>query len=168
MIKHKNAALALAISKAVKQIKPCNTCFALIDIDQCDYCYQYRQNDQICVVEEPHNVFSIEKSGVFQGLYHVLEGTLAPMRGIGIEDLRIKELHARINKNPVQELIIATNPTIEGEATAHYLIEEFKDTIPKISRLAIGMPSGSDLEYSDSNTILHAFENRQQHNHDSL
>lgn len=153
--------LALAITQAKKNITSCSVCFGLTDSPICHICSDPRRNkDVICVVEDPRNIFTIENSNVFQGVYHVLQGAISPMHGISPDKLRIAELERRIATEPIKELILSTNPTLEGEATAHYLVDLFKDKVETITRIARGMPAGADLEYADSNTLARAFEGR--------
>ncbi|MCP4755230.1 MAG: recombination protein RecR [Proteobacteria bacterium] len=154
-------ALAESIIKARGTIKRCSRCFGLTDQDICQICSDAKRNHEIiCVVEDPRNVFTIENSHVFHGVYHVLGGAVSPLQGITPEKLRIAELERRIEQHPVQELILSTNPTLEGEATAHYLTDLFKGKVSVITRIARGMPAGGDLEFADSNTLARAFEGR--------
>jgi len=155
------SALAASIIKAKESIHSCSRCFGFTDLEICDICADPRRNHEIiCVVEDPRNIFTIEKSNVFTGAYHVLEGAISPLQGITPENLRITELQERIQDTPIMELVISTNPTLEGEATAHFLMDLFKDTVPVITRIARGMPAGGDLEFADSNTLATAFEGR--------
>ncbi|MBT3225950.1 MAG: recombination protein RecR [Deltaproteobacteria bacterium] len=155
------SALAASILKAREAIRSCSCCFGFTDMEICDICADPRRNhEMICVIEDPRNIFTIEKSNVFTGVYHVLQGAISPLQGITPENLRIAELQDRIQRNPIQELVISTNPTLEGEATAHYLMDLFKDKVPVITRIARGMPAGGDLEFADSNTLATAFEGR--------
>lgn len=155
------SALASSILKARELIRSCSCCFGLTDMEVCEICTDPRRNhDMICVVEDPRNIFTIEKSSVFTGVYHVLEGAISPLQGITPEKLRIAELQKRIQLHAIKEMVISTNPTLEGEATAHYLMDLFKDTVPVITRIARGMPAGGDLEFADSNTLATAFEGR--------
>lgn len=159
----KNArALADSIIRAKKELGSCSICFGLSEGDICQICSNYKRDSAvICVVEDAKNIFTIESSGSFKGVYHVLEGAFSPQNGIGPDELRIYELEERINKSEVKELILATNPTLEGEATAHYLNEVFKEKVELITRIARGMPSGGDLEFADSNTLSRALEGRR-------
>jgi len=153
--------LANAITKSRQQIKHCEQCFGFTEETLCLICSDQRRNHEIvCVVEDPKNIFTIEENGVFNGVYHVLQGAISPLHGIPPEKLRIEELKIRIQNSSVRELILATNPTLEGEATAHFLMDLFQTTIPLITRIARGMPSGGDLEFADSNTLIRAFEAR--------
>jgi len=112
------------------------------------------------VVEDPKNIFTIEQNGIFNGVYHVLQGAISPLHGIPPEKLRIEELKNRVQGIRIEEMILATNPTLEGEATAHYLMDLFQERVPLITRIARGMPSGGDLEFADSNTLIKSFEAR--------
>lgn len=153
--------LSQAITRAKQQIKSCTVCFGLSDQEICQICSDARRSsDVICVVEDPRNVFTIESSGVFNGVYHVLEGVISPLQGISPAKLRIAELERRVAEGNVKELILSTNATLEGEATAHYLVDLFNDKVEKITRIARGMPAGADLEFADSNTLARAFEGR--------
>jgi recombination protein RecR len=154
-------ALAASITKARQSLHYCTNCFGLTDQVICQICSDpRRQHDTICVVEDPRNIFTIENSHVFNGVYHVLKGAISPLQGITPEKLTISVLEERVRKTAVDELIISTNPTLEGEATAHYLMDRFRGKVPTISRIARGMPSGSDLEFADANTLAQAFEGR--------
>jgi len=154
-------ALARAIEEAMRQIDHCPTCFGLAEGGVCGLCSNPKRTlGQLCVVEEARNIFTIEASHVFFGLYHVLGGSISPLSGRYPEDLRISELEARVAQGQIKELIIATNPTLEGEATAHYLTDLFANSQVKVSRIARGMPSGGDLEFADPATLAQAFEDR--------
>jgi recombination protein RecR len=153
--------LADSILRAKTDIKHCKNCFAFTESELCTICSSSRRNQEIiCVVEDPKNVFTIESSGVFDGVYHVLQGAISPIQGISPEHLKIAELMKRVSGGKVSELIIATNPTLEGEATAHFLLDQLKDYDLIISRIARGMPAGGDLEFTDSTTLSRAFEGR--------
>ena len=153
--------LAQAILEAQKNTTFCEECFTFCECNNCLFCNSTTRNQQvICIVEEPQNVYNIEGSGEFQGVYHVLQGALAPINGFTPDKLRIKELEKRVQIGTIQELILATNPTIEGDATSIYLTRLFKDKINKITCLARGIPTGTYLEYSDSFTLSKALENR--------
>ena len=155
--------LANALLSVKDQIKYCSVCSGFTDIDPCGICQnQSREINQICVVEHPNNIFPIEKSGAYKGVYHVLMGSISPLDGIGPEQLNIKKLRERINDNEIRELIIATNPTVKGEATALFLQQEFADRINSITRLACGIPAGGDLEYVDDVTMTEAFFGRNK------
>tara|TARA_Y100001970_G_scaffold281858_1_gene393531 strand:+ start:2896 stop:3498 length:603 start_codon:yes stop_codon:yes gene_type:complete len=155
--------LADALISVKEQIKYCSICSSFTDMDPCYICQNpMREIDQICVVEHPNNIFPIEKSGVFKGVYHVLMGAISPLDGIGPEQLNIKKLRKRIEDNEIRELIIATNPTVKGEATALFLQQEFAEQIISITRLACGIPAGGDLEYVDDITMTEAFFGRNK------
>ena len=155
-------ALAAAIEAATQRIGICPVCFGLCEGERCALCSDPRRNrEMLCVVEEGRNIFTIEQSNVYRGLYHVLGGSISPLSGVYPEDLRIGELEQRIQAGEVKELILATNPTLEGEATAHYLTDLFSRSGIKVSRIARGMPSGGDLEFADAATLARAFEGRQ-------
>ena len=151
---------------AVRDVKECVTycsiCNNITDADPCVFCRNdARDHNVICVVEEPQNVTAIEKTREFKGVYHVLMGALSPLQGIGPDDLKIKGLLARIG-NGVSEIILATNPTVEGEATAIYLARLLKPLGVKVTRIAMGVPVGSDLEYADEITMHKALEGRRE------
>ena len=153
--------LAVAIQQVKQQVHHCSICFGFTESDPCLICADLsRQQNSICVVEQPHNIFLIERSGIFQGYYHVLMGAFSPLDGIGPEQLKIKELKTRITENPIHELILATNPTIQGEVTASFLRDKFAVHVEKITRLARGLPAGGDLEYVDDITLQEAFSGR--------
>ena len=153
--------LTEAIQDAKKKIFYCSVCNSLTHIDPCNYCTDNGYSDEfLCVVEEPFNILSIEKSGGYRGLYHVLHGVISPIDGVGPDQLRLKNLLSRIADGTVQEIIVATNPTTEGEATAIYLSKLLKPLEIKISRIALGIPVGSDIEFADSLTISRALSGR--------
>jgi recombination protein RecR len=152
-----------AIRDVKDRITYCSTCHNITDIDPCGFCADDRRDHrQICVVEEPQNVQVIEKTGGFHGVYHVLLGALSPLQGIGPDDLKIKGLLARIDDSSVEEIILATNPTVEGEATAIYLARLLKPLGLRVTRIATGIPVGSDLEYADELTMGKAMEGRRE------
>ena len=152
-----------AIIQVKEKIRYCTICSGFTDVDPCVICNNVsRENTQICVVEQPNNIFPIEKSGVFRGLYHVLMGAISPLEGVGPEQLNINKLRKRIGENEIKELIIATNPTVKGEATALFLQQEFVGKISNITRLACGIPAGGDLEYVDDVTMTEAFFGRHK------
>ena len=154
---------AQALLELHNNILICPKCFCLMDKDRCLYCDDLsRDHKKICVVEERENALTIENSSDFRGLYHVLEGALSPVDGLGPEQLRIKDLSKRVKEQEIEELIIATNPTIEGESAAHYLLQLFKDEPFKLTRLACGLPSGGDINYSNAPTITKAFAGRYE------
>jgi recombination protein RecR len=155
------------LARAVLDIKDklgiCSQCNNISDGDICLYCRDpHREHSQICVVEEPHNILPIETTNAFRGVYHVLHGSISPLRGIGPEQLRIKGLVDRLSQTEVAEVILATNPTVEGEATAVYLSRLLKPLGPRITRIAMGVPVGSDLEFADEVTMSRSLENRRE------
>lgn len=157
--------LAEALKAMAVGTRLCSICYNISEIDQdpCSICQDAaRDSGIICVVEEPLDVLAIDRTGLFRGRYHVLHGAISPVEGIGPEDLRIDELIQRVNGQPIQELILATNPTMEGEATAMYLKRRLEGRQLVITRLARGLPSGGDLEYADSGTLSQALEGRQE------
>ena len=155
--------LAQSIVNAKQQMKYCSVCGNLTDTDPCAICSDaQRRQDIICVVESPRDVMAMERIKEFNGLYHVLHGVISPMEGIGPEDINLKSLISRLHENDVKELIIATNPNIEGEATAMYIARLIKPAGIKVSRIAHGIPVGGDLEYADEVTLLKSLEGRRQ------
>jgi len=154
--------LSEAIIDIKKKITHCSTCFSFTELNPCLICSdQNRNRNVICIVEQPNNIFPIEKSSVFHGLYHVLMGTISPLDGIGPEQLKFKELQQRLETEEITELILATHPTVKGEATALFLHQIFEKSNVKITRLARGIPAGGDLEYVDDVTLIEAFSGRQ-------
>jgi len=152
-----------AIRDVKDRVTYCTTCNNITDVDPCSYCAdEARDQRMICVVEEPQNVNVVEKTGGFRGVYHVLLGALSPLQGIGPDDLKIKGLLTRIAAGGVEEIILATNPTVEGEATAIYLARLFKPLGVRVTRIATGIPVGSDLEYADELTMGKAMEGRRE------
>ena len=155
--------LADAMRDVKDRVTYCSTCSNITDIDPCSYCTAAdRDRRLICVVEQPENVAAIEKTRGFKGRYHVLMGTIAPLQGIGPDDLKIKGLLARVGTGEVTEVIVATNPTVEGEATALYLARLIKPLGVRVTRIAMGIPVGSDLEYADEVTMTRAMEGRRE------
>ena len=153
--------LADAIKDAKQKIFFCSECNSLTHVDPCYYCTRNcRDEDVLCVVEEPYNIASIEKTGIFQGRYHVLLGALAPLKGIGPDELKIDQLLKRISEGKFKEVILATNTTAEGEATAHYLAKILDEFEVKVTRLAMGLPVGSDIDFADQVTVKRALEGR--------
>lgn len=155
------------LSEAIREVKKnlfyCTVCNNITNVDPCRYCTDSdRNDDSICVVEEPYNIATIERTGAFHGRYHVLLGTLAPLKGMGPEDLKIEKLTARLGNGRVKEIIIATNPTADGEATAHFIVKVLKDYDIKLTRLAMGLPVGSDIDFADQVTIKKALEGRTE------
>ena len=161
MDKEKAQALAGAIVEAKEKIGYCKVCFNLTDKDPCYICSsEARDHSVICVVEQPQDVVAMERMRDFKGVYHVLHGALSPLEGIGPENLRIKELLNRLYGDEVKEVIMATNPNVEGEATAMYIAKLLKPVGIKVTRIAHGLPVGGDLEYADEVTLARAMENR--------
>ncbi|HOL72272.1 MAG TPA: recombination mediator RecR [Bryobacteraceae bacterium] len=155
--------LAQAVLDVKDKLGLCQLCNNISDSELCPYCSNpNRDRSVICVVEEPHNIAPIESTGQFSGLYHVLHGAISPLKGIGPEQLRIKNLIERLQSGEVQELILATNPTVEGEATAAYLSKLIKPLGLKVTRIAMGIPVGSDLEFADEVTLTKSLENRRE------
>ncbi|MGD8604199.1 MAG: recombination mediator RecR [Anaerolineales bacterium] len=160
---------SLELAQAVEAMRTgtvlCSTCFNITVAEEnpCSLCTdRNRQGELLCVVEAPLDVLAIERTGMYKGHYHVLHGAISPVEGVGPEDLKINELVVRVEKEGVRELILATNPTLEGEATAMYLRRQFEGSEVKITRLARGLPSGGDLEYADVTTLSQALEGRQE------
>ena len=152
-----------AVRDAKAHMTLCSVCFNLSDQDPCEICQDSRRDHSIiCVVETPQDVQAIERSGDYRGVYHVLHGALSPLDGIGVEDLRIKELLQRLQKEDVREVIIVTDPDVEGEATALYLANLLKTAGIKVTRIARGLPMGGDIEYADEATLAGAVANRQE------
>ncbi len=155
--------LSRAIVDVKETIRYCSRCNNFADRDPCAYCSSpSRSPETICVVEEPHDILSIEKTREYHGQYHVLHGALSPINGIGPEDLRLKNLLERLREGNVREIILATNPNVEGEATAIYLARLLKPVGVKVSRIALGVPVGSDLEFADEVTMSKALEHRHE------
>lgn len=155
--------LAEAIKDAKQNTFYCSICNSITHVDPCQYCTDPSRNDEIiCVVEEPFNISSIEKTEIYNGRYHVLLGALSPLRGVGPDELKTEKLVKRIKKGNLEEIIIATNPTVEGESTAVYLAKILKDFKVKLTRLAMGLPVGSDIDYADQVTIKKALEGRTE------
>jgi len=152
-----------AIVEAKKNLKYCSKCFNITDIDPCPICSSPKRDQSIiCVVEDVKDVVAMEKTHEFKGVYHVLHGSISPMNGIGPEDIKIKELLERLREVDVKEIIIATNPRVEGEATAIYLSKLIKPIGIKVTRIAHGIPVGGDLEYTDEVTLSKALEGRRE------
>jgi len=155
--------LAYAIINAKRNVKYCEVCSNITDSDRCNICSDvHRDNSIICVVEDPRDVVAMEKTREYKGLYHVLHGAISPMDGIGPDDIRIKELLSRLGDGSVKEVILATNPNIEGEATAMYISKLIKPLGIKATRIAHGVPVGGDLEYADEVTLMKALEGRRE------
>jgi recombination protein RecR len=156
-------ALADAIRDAKEKIRECSTCHNITDTDPCLYCVGPTRNHKtICVVEEAHNIMAIEKTRMYSGMYHVLGGSLSPLSGRGPEQLRIKSLIERLKGGGIEEIIVATNPTAEGEATAVYMSKLLKPLGVRVTRIGVGIPVGADLEYADEVTMLKAMEGRRE------
>jgi len=158
---------AEALASAVREVKAllmlCSICNNITDVDPCLYCASPTRNQRlVCVVEEPTNIATIEKTRGYNGVYHVLHGTLSPLHGVGPEHLRTGTLVERVRRGDVDEVILATSPTIEGEATAHYLADMLRNGSTVISRIATGVPAGSDIEYADEVTMTRALEGRNK------
>ncbi len=154
--------LAEAIVRLKQEIVLCEHCFDLTEASPCRVCRDERRDGAlVCVVEEPADLASIERSGRFSGKYHVLGGTLSPADGIGPEELRIRELEERVESGSVREVVLATNPTTEGDATAHYVADRLRGTSVRITRIAYGMPLGGDFEYADHVTVGRSIDNRR-------
>jgi len=155
-------ALTDSIRDAKLKIRECSVCNNITDADPCLYCASATRNRTvICVVEEPHNIIAIERTRQYNGLYHVLGGALSPLEGVGPDQLKLRGLIERLKTGPVQEIIIATNPTAEGEATAVYVSKLIKPLGVRVTRIGVGIPVGSDLEYADEITMLKAMEGRR-------
>jgi recombination protein RecR len=156
-------ALAVAVRDVKASLRLCSICNNITDVDPCVYCSSPTRNQRlVCVVEEPTNIAAIEKTKHFNGAYHVLHGSLSPLHGVGPEQLRISNLIRRVESGDVDEVILATNPTVEGEATATYLSQQLRRQGVKITRIAMGIPVGSDIEYTDEITMLKAMEGRRE------
>jgi len=155
--------LARAILNVKEKIRFCSTCFNLTDENPCRICQdEHRTREILCVVEGPNDLIAIENTGVFNGRYHVLHGTISPLEGIGPDDIKIKELVERFQNGGISEVILATNPTVEGGTTALYLTDLIKPLGIKVTRIAYGIPMGSEIEYSDSMTLSKALEGRRE------
>jgi recombination protein RecR len=155
--------LSRAILEVKEKIRYCSRCNNFSDRDPCRYCNDAaRSNETICVVEEPHDIIAVEKTREYHGQYHVLHGVLSPINGIGPGDLKLANLLERLREGNVREIILATNPNVEGEATAIYLAKLLKPIGVKVSRIALGLPVGSDLEFADEVTMSKALEHRHE------
>lgn len=158
---------AVALADAVRGVKAglrlCSVCNNITDIDPCAYCASPTRNQRlICVVEEPTNIEAVERSRGYQGVYHVLHGTLSPLHGVGPDQLRTSTLMARVEGGEADEIILATSPTLEGEATANWLASQLHSFHVRITRIATGVPAGSDIEYADEVTMARAIEGRRE------
>ena len=155
--------LAKAILDVKEKIRLCSTCFNLTDEDPCRICQDsQRSRETLCVVEGPNDLMAVENTGVFNGKYHVLHGTISPLEGIGPDDIKIKELVGRLHNGGISEVILATNPTVEGGATAHYIATLAREHGVRATRIAHGVPLGGELEYIDGGTLSHAFAGRRE------
>jgi recombination protein RecR len=156
-------ALAAAVRDVKAQLRLCSVCNNITDVDPCSYCTSATRNQRlVCVVEEPTNIAAVEKTRHYNGVYHVLHGSISPLHGVGPEHLRISNLLRRIDAGEVDEVILATNPTVEGEATAMYLSQQVRRPGVKVTRIATGIPAGSDIEYADEVTMLKSIEGRRE------
>lgn len=161
----RNGAIRLtsALSRAAEKVGHCQSCRILTEFQTCDICSsEKRSREVLCVVETPSDVYAIEQSGSFQGTYFVLMGHLSPLDGIGPQELHLDTLKQRVQDEDISEVILATNTTVEGEATAHYIVEMLKPYARKITRIAHGVPLGGELEYIDGSTLGHAFKGRME------
>ena len=155
--------LAESIRDVKEKIRRCSTCNNLTDIDPCHFCTHPNRNDRVlCIVEESHNIIPIESTHEFNGRYHILLGAISPLKGIGPDQLAVSSLIERLQSGTVEEIIIATNPNVEGETTALYLSKLIKPLGVRVTRIAMGLPVGSDLDYADSLTMTHALEGRRE------
>ena len=157
------AALAEAVRGLKASLRLCSVCNNVTDVDPCAYCASPTRNHRlICVVEEPTNIGAVERTRGYQGVYHVLHGTLSPLHGVGPDQLRTQTLFSRVECGEVDEVILATSPTLEGEATAHWLAGALRGSLVRITRIATGVPAGSDIEYADEVTMTRAMEGRRE------
>lgn len=155
--------LVKSIAEVKEKIKYCSRCYNITETDPCPVCSSTKRNkSSVCVVEEPFDILAIEKTGAFKGVYHVLMGSISPLDGIGPEDLKVKELLIRLAPENITEIIIATNPDVEGEATALFLNKLIKPLGVKVYRLALGIPMGASLEYADEVTLARALEGKRE------
>ncbi len=156
-------ALARAIIDVKERIHLCSICFNLTDEDPCRVCQnEHRNKELLCIVEGPNDLIAIENTGTFNGRYHVLHGTISPLEGVGPDDIKVKELMERLQREKVVEVILATNPTVEGGATALYLTDQIRPLGIKVTRIAYGIPMGGEIEYSDGMTLSKALEGRRE------
>jgi recombination protein RecR len=156
-------ALAEAIVEAREKVTYCRRCYNFSQSELCEYCRDPRREPaQVCVVERPQDIVAVERTGEYRGLYHVLGGAISPIDGVGPDDLRVKELLQRVREEGVQEVIVATNPRVEGEATAMYLADLLRPLGVKVTRIASGVPVGGDLEYADEVTLGRALKGRRE------
>src|SRR6266850_5318776 len=155
--------LADAVRDVKTKLRLCSACNNITDVDPCVYCSNASRNQRlVCVVEEPTNIAAVEKTRHYNGVYHVLHGSISPLHGVGPEQLRTNNLARRIERGEVEEVILATNPTVEGEATATYLAQQLRRQGLRVTRIAMGIPVGSDIEYTDEVTMLKAMEGRRE------
>jgi recombination protein RecR len=155
--------LATAIKNVKEKIILCSSCHGITEKDPCDICQDPKRNQaQICVVEEPHDVYILENMGQYKGVYHVLMGVISPLDGIGPGELTIESLKEKVGKGGVQEVILATNPDMEGESTAAFIAKVLKPSAVKVTRIARGLPIGADIEYADSVTLMKSLEGRSE------
>ena len=156
-------ALAAAVRDVKASLRLCSICNNITDVDPCVYCSSATRNQRlVCVVEDPTNIAAIERTQHFNGVYHVLHGSISPLHGIGPEQLRVANLMRRVDDGQVDEVILATNPTVEGEATATYLSGQLRRAGLRVTRIAMGIPVGSDIEYADEITMLKSIEGRRE------
>ena len=156
--------LSTAVAELLDQVRTCSTCNAITDLETCSTCSDPARSDRVlCVVEEPHNLLAVERTRDFKGRYHVLHGVLSPLQGVGPDELRIQGLIERVRSGSVEEVILATSPTVEGEATAVYLASLLKPLGVKVTRIAMGVPVGADLEWADEVTMAKALEGRREY-----
>ncbi len=157
------AALAEAVRNLKASLRLCSICNNVTDVDPCVYCTSPVRNRRlVCVVEEATNVAAVERTQSYQGVYHVLHGTLSPLHGVGPDQLRAQSLVARVERGEIDEVILATSPTLEGEATAHWLASALRGHAVRMTRIATGVPAGSDIEYADEVTMARALEGRRE------
>ncbi len=155
--------LAEAISAVKQKTRLCSSCFNISDSEVCPICRSdERERSKICIVEQPQDILALEHVGVYRGLYHVLHGAISPTEGVGSDDIRIRELMERLKNGQIEEVILATNPTLEGETTAMYLNRLISPLGIRVTRLARGLPFGTELEYADDVTLTRAIEGRQE------
>jgi recombination protein RecR len=157
------AALADAVRELKASLRLCSICNNVTDVDPCAYCASPTRNQRlVCVVEEPTNIDTVERTRSYQGVYHVLHGTLSPLHGVGPDQLRVRTLMSRVERGELDEVILATSPTLEGEATADWLATALRKSPIKVTRIATGVPAGSDIEYADEVTMARALEGRRE------
>jgi recombination protein RecR len=162
--REENGRLSAAVGTLLDGVRTCARCNAVTDREECAICGDPARSERvICVVEEPHNLLAVERTRDFKGRYHVLHGALSPLQGVGPDELRIDGLVSRVREGGVEEVILATSPTVEGEATAAYLSRLLKPLGPRVTRIAMGVPVGSDLEWADEVTMAKAIEGRREY-----